>query len=153
MSEEKEVRHIGLEIHRTSKRIHRYIASMSSMEYANEMTGMHAWILRFLYEHREEEVFQKDIEKRFDIRRSTATGLLQLMEKNGLIYREPVSYDARLKRIIMTEKAASIHASVESKIDSMERQISRDLSPEEIETLSCLLEKIRNNLRTEHCEN
>ena len=42
---------------------------------------------------------------------------------------------------------------VETEIDSMERQISKDLSPEEIETLSCLLEKIRNNLRTEHCEN
>ncbi len=34
------------------------------------------------------EIFQKDIEAEFNIRRSTATGILKLMEKNGFINRQ-----------------------------------------------------------------
>ena len=106
--EKEEPRHIGFEIKQTSKMIHRYINKLAAVEHANEMTGTHAWILRYLWENRNREIFQKDIEKRFDINRSSATGLLKLMEKNGLITREPVPYDARLKRIVMTEKAISL---------------------------------------------
>ncbi len=146
------MKHIGFEISQTSKHIHRYIGRSAAVQYANAMTGTHAWILRYLYEHRDEEIFQKDIEKRFDFRRSSATGILQLMEKNGLIYREPVSYDARLKRIIMTEKAVSLHDSVEKEIDAVEKQVSRGLSEEELVTLRSLLQRIRDNLREDGCD-
>ena len=36
-------------------------------------------------------MFQRDVEAEFNIRRSTATGILQLMEKNGFLLREPVA--------------------------------------------------------------
>ena len=68
------------------------------------------------------------------------------MEKNGLIYREPVDYDARLKRIVMTEKAISIHESISREIDEVERQVSRGLSEEEIRILLQVLDKVQRNL-------
>ena len=138
--------HIGFEIKQTSRVLSRSVGQMESMEYANEMTGTHAWILQYLYKNNDREVFQKDIEKEFNIRRSSATGLLKLMEKNGLIYREPVDYDARLKRIVMTQKAVSLHRSIDQEINKMEKKISEGMTEEEIDTLVRLLKKVRENL-------
>ena len=53
-------------------------------------------------------IIRKDIEEEFQIRKSTVTGILQLMEKNGFIYRESVEKDARLKRIVPTKKAEAV---------------------------------------------
>ncbi|WP_249303665.1 MarR family winged helix-turn-helix transcriptional regulator [Qiania dongpingensis] len=144
--EQWRMEHIGFEIKQAAKLVNRHIGNTASVKYAKQVTGTHGWILRYLYEHKDEDMFQKDIEKRFDIRRSSATGLLQLMEKNGLIYREPVDYDARLKRIVMTEKAISIHESISREIDEVERQVSRGLSEEEIRILLQVLDKVQRNL-------
>ena len=63
---------------------------------------MQGWIIGYLYQNRDKEVFQRDIQEQFSIRRSTVTGILQLMEKNGLITRSSVERDARLKKLELT---------------------------------------------------
>ena len=66
---------------------------------------MHCWIIGFV-EEREYiglDTFPKDIEKEFSINRSTTSEMLKLMCKNGMITREEVDYDARLKKIVLTE--------------------------------------------------
>lgn len=138
--------HIGFEIKQTSRLIKKAIDRSAAMQCASRMTGTHVWILKYLQENDGKEIFQRDIEKRFGINRSSATGILQLMEKNGLIYREEVPYDARLKRIVMTEKAVSLEASVRREIDLTEEQISRGFSEEELHTLVQMLSRIRDNL-------
>ena len=66
-------------------------------------TLMHCWIIGFV-EEREYiglDTFPKDIEKEFSINRSTTSEMLKLMCKNGMITREEVDYDARLKKIVL----------------------------------------------------
>lgn len=75
----------------------------------DSLTVMQKHILKFiLLETLHREIYQKDIEEEFQIRKSTVTGILQLMEKNGFIYRESVEKDARLKRIVPTKKAEAL---------------------------------------------
>ena len=75
-----------------------------------ELTGMQGWIIAYLYENgRNKNIYQKDIETFFKIRRSTVTGILKLMEKNGLLTRESVPSDARLKKLILTDKAVKTY--------------------------------------------
>ena len=70
------------------------------------VTGSQSRLLCFLsIVSLEQDVYQKDIEEEFGIRASSATGLLQALELQGLIRREPVSLDGRLKKIILTDKA------------------------------------------------
>lgn len=77
------------------------------------LTVMQKHILKFiLLETLHREIYQKDIEEEFQIRKSTVTGILQLMEKNGFIYRENVEKDARLKRIVPTKKAEALRPSI-----------------------------------------
>ena len=147
--EEPHPLHIGFEIKQTSRLIKKAIDRSAAMQCASQMTGTHVWILKYLQENDGKEIFQKDIERQFGINRSSATGLLQLMEKNGLIYREEVPYDARLKRIVMTEKAVSLEASIRREIDRAEERISRGFSEEELGTLVQMLCRIRENLSQE----
>ena len=101
-------RHIGFEIRTINNLVKRYFEQHKPEEF-KESTGVHGWAIRYFYENREKDVFQRDFEERFSIRRSTATNMLKLMEKNGLISRQSVDYDARLKKIVLTEKAIKIH--------------------------------------------
>lgn len=69
-----------------------------SMINDDGLTTMQKHVLKFLLlETLHKVVYQKDIEEEFQIRKSTATGMLQLLEKNGFIVRESEKKDARLK--------------------------------------------------------
>ena len=71
---------------------------------------------------------QRDVERGFGLSRSTATGILQLMEKNGLILRESVHNDARLKSLVPTEKAAHLDAQIGESLRRTEQRLTRGLS-------------------------
>ena len=40
------------------------------------LTGVQKWVIGYLSEHEGQDVFQRDLEEEFSIRRSTATGIL-----------------------------------------------------------------------------
>ena len=97
-------RHVGGEIRVLSNLIKRCMDD----GMPPETTGMQGWIIGFLHRNEDRDMFQRDVEAEFNIRRSTATGILQLMEKNGFLLREPVAYDARLKKLVLTPNSAAI---------------------------------------------
>ena len=75
------------------------------------ITGVQSHVMHYiLVKCADGPVFQRDVERAFSLSRSTATGILQLMEKNDLIRRESVASDARLKSLIPTKKAADLDA-------------------------------------------
>lgn len=112
----------------------------------SRVTEMHANIMRYLLEAGEEGVMQKDIEQAFTIRKSTASRILKLMEKNGLIDRHGVDYDARLKKIVLTEKALKHGEMMRSEGEKMERRICTGISEEELDIFFAVLSKIESNL-------
>ena len=70
------------------------------------ITGVQSWVIYHILVHSKDgPVYQRDIETAFGLSRSTATGILQLLEKNGIIRRESVASDGRLKRLIPTQRA------------------------------------------------
>lgn len=136
---------VGYEIKTLSNLIKRRIDN--SAVFSEEVTGMHGWIIGFLYHNREKrDIFQRDIEAEFSIRRSTVTGILQLMEKNNLIRREPVEYDARLKKLVLTPKAIEIHEAIKKELNDLEEQLCKDLTKEELEAFFTVIRKMRKNI-------
>ncbi len=138
---------IGYQIKSLERMIHHRHNLSATKKYVDSLTGTHGWVIRYLYDNQSSDIFQKDIEKTFGIRRSSVTAMLQTMEKNGLITRLPVAYDARLKKIMPTEKALELHRMIAAEIDSVEEEVAAGLSDEEIENLLSTLEKIKQNLR------
>jgi DNA-binding MarR family transcriptional regulator len=110
------------------------------------LTGMQYAIVSYIAkESAERDVFQKDLEQKFDIRKSTVTGILNTMERDGLLLRETVPYDARLRKMILTDKALQAKKNSEQVIDTVENQLSKGLTEEEIATFLTILEKISKN--------
>ena len=141
-------RHLGFEIRTLNNCVKRYIHSTRPPEF-EESTGVHGWAIRYFYENRDKDIFQRDFEARFSIRRSTATNMLKLMEKNGLITRESVPYDARLKKIVLTEKAIEIHHKATQNIKNIENTLKKGITYEELKLFYIVIDKIKANLEVE----
>ena len=113
----------------------------------DNLTVSQAYVIDFIYmEGKEKDIFQKDLEKEFDLKRSSVSLLLNNMEKSDLIQRVPVAEDARLKKIILTEKAMILNENISMAINSVENKLSENITLEEINVFYRVLDKIRNNL-------
>ena len=112
------------------------------------VTGVQGRVLHYLLgQPRKQEIFQKDLEEEFNLRRSSATGILQLMEKNGYIERVPVEYDARLKKIVVPPKGLEASAAVDADIRYVESKLQDGLTEEELEIFRRAAKKMLRNLQ------
>ena len=109
--------------------------------------GLQVWVIDYLIKHQDEDVFQRDLEKEFVMRRPTATNFIKKMEQAELIRREPVAYDARLKKIILTDNAFKLQAGMMAKKQEFETLLRDGLSDEEIGQFITTIQKIKHNLR------
>lgn len=113
---------ISILSHKLRKRINANVQSLG-------ITGVQSRVMHYiLVKCADGPVFQRDVERDFGLSRSTATGILQLMEKNGLILRESVSTDARLKSLIPTEKAVQLDEQIGVYLCQMERCLTQGLT-------------------------
>ena len=122
---------------RTATMIRRKADSNVYMSKVHKITGSNGWILGYLADHENEEIYQKDIEEKFCVTRSTVSKVLKGMESKGLLRRESVSSDARLKRLVLTERI------------ELENRIRDGLSDEEFHTLMHLLKRVADNMLEE----
>lgn len=114
---------------------------------AEGISGSQSRILHFLAkESRIKDVYQKDVEDFFCLRRSTVTQTIQSMERNGLVVRCSVSRDARLKKLTLTEKGEELEIRIHQRVLEMERVLSSALTMEEIELFQNMLAKMSNKL-------
>ena len=89
---------------------------------ATNLTRMQLFILEYLYQHQEQDVFQRDLEAEFHVRRSTVTGILKGMEKKGLIQRLSVEEDeskstGRYAYIRRAERRVNVYGKPEKAVD------------------------------------
>ncbi len=96
------------------------------------MSGAQGNILKYiLVDGRKRPVYQKDIEKEFGLRPSTATEALKNLEAKGLICRISEKQDGRLKRIELTSKAEEIRHLITSEIAESENLLLKGITEEE----------------------
>lgn len=138
---------LGHEMRVISNLLRRRMETNMRRKGIDKVTVMHGWIIGYLYEHRQEDVFQKDIETQFSIARSTVTNILQLMEKKGYIQRVEVPIDARLKKLVLTSEGLRIHQLTMRSIDEVEQDLIAGLSKKDVDYLSALLKKLECNLQ------
>lgn len=100
----------------------------------------------FLFYQEEREVYQRDLEGFFKLRRSTVSSLLNTLEKKDILRRVPVPHDARLKRLVLTPKGLDVGLRVQKQFLFLNHLLIQGLTPEEQETFARILEKVENNL-------
>lgn len=91
-------------------------------------------------------VFQKDLEEAFGVRRSSVTSIVKNMERSGYLIRENSPEDARLKEVRLTEKGRELDDALRSFILSLEKEMTRGLTREELAVLKKALLCMQENL-------
>lgn len=146
--EKQEVKWIGFELKAVNNLIRRNLDVRFAEAGLDEVSGMQGPILGFVQgKSREKDVFQRDVEKEFNIRRSTATVMLQNLEQKGLIIREPVDHDGRLKKIVITPKAEKYQMIIRKQIDIFNEDLEEGLTAGERGEFLRILGKIEANLQ------
>lgn len=139
-------RHVSFDIKVLSNLILRYMNKSTSKPCISGVTESNGWIIAFLAKNQDKDIFQRDLEEELTIRRSTVSSILQLMEKKGLIERIPVDYDARLKKLVLTDKAHEIYAAAKKAINELEQKLTKGLTEEELTVFFKIIDKIKDNI-------
>ena len=137
------------ELRRLTNHVRRKLMTFDGDTNNKRQASSHYYIINYIASKEDEPVFQRDIDKRFSLRRPTTTEILKLMEKNGLVTKKPVPSDKRLKKVVLTEEAKEIGARFEGFLQTMEAEMTEGISEEDMETFFKVIETMRENFEKE----
>ena len=114
---------IPAQMRRVNNLIFRKINQFHRENGVENVTPMHDWIMSYLFWHKDEPVYQRDIE------------------------RQSVPQDARLKKLVLTEVGARIHEKTLQSLHQTDEFVESLLTPEENAEFLRLLNKLREGLQ------
>ena len=133
---------IGFYLRKLNNHIQKRSHSFYNRKEIKECSLSNLWVIDYLTDNSDKDIYQKDIETEFSINRATASKMLTLMEEKNFITRIPCEEDGRLKKIkvlLEGEKLKSICLAIRKE---MEKELSFSLTQEEVETLKNILKKM-----------
>ncbi|KRN99901.1 MarR family winged helix-turn-helix transcriptional regulator [Companilactobacillus kimchiensis] len=113
----------------------------------DKISRLQGMAIGFMYTHRNHQIIQKDFEKGMFISKSTASGLVKRMVKNGLIYTTPSTDDARVKCLNLTNHALDIMNEVDRWAKITEETLRRGIDQDELVIFFKVLNQIRENTK------
>ena len=138
---------IGFQLHNLSNMLRRRMERSGALSRMDDnVSRNNGWIIGYLADHSEQDVFQKDLENAFCIRRSTVSKVIRLMEEKGFIQRQAVPYDARLKKIVLTDEGRTLHEIIKKEQQATEQLLRQSVTEEELETFFRVVEKFKKNI-------
>ena len=139
--------HFGALLNQIARLIRRALDARISAAVATGLSGMRGMVLGDIVRANRNgrDVYQRDIEQWFNIRRSSVTALLQGMEQDGFITRCAVEKDARLKRLVATDKGRACHAEIEASIAQFESDLQKGIDPQQAAVARAVLEQTLRN--------
>lgn len=112
------------------------------------LTSIQSRMLGYVYFQRRQEknVFQRELEEEFKIRKSSVTSVIQILEKKGLVRRIGVPGDARKKELVLTEQGIAVQEAVLERLNRLEDMVNQALSEEERKLWFSCIRKIETRL-------
>ena len=110
------------------------------------LTAAQLDVLIYLKSNGEKEIHQRQIEKWFQLKNPTVTGLLNRLEEKHFIVRKTNPEDRRYRVIELTEKGEQLLGQLWEEACNLENRMYSNLSEEEQKVLMDLLDRILNSL-------
>lgn len=107
-----------------------------------ELTNTQYKILMMLYRNSGKPIRQADLEVHFSMTNPSVTGIIRNLEKKGLVMRVPNPEDLRSKLLMLTKRAVSMKKELYALGESLEKQVTENLTEEESRQLTSLLKKM-----------
>lgn len=153
MAVEKLGERLPIELYKLSNAMMRGAQNMLSSQcekFGIESEGfsyINGWIMYYLYNHQEEDIFQRDIEQEFSITRSSASKIIRLMEKKAFLFAESVPEDARLKKLTYKQQEKPYRLVMKQSMSSLEERMLRGFSQDELRQLAAFIKRMQENLK------
>ena len=140
------IENLGLEVRILSNLIYNKLNQMT-METEN-LTIHQCWILQYLTDNTSKEIYQKDIEQLFSIKRSTANQMLRTMETRGFIRRTVSDEDARKNILTITEEGIAVCMHLVKNLYQFMLKLHGDIPKSELEQFQGTLRKLWQNIES-----
>ncbi len=120
---------------------------LNRMTMERESLTIHqCWILQHLADNPEKEIYQKDIERLFSIKRSTANQMLRTMESRGYIRRTVSDEDARRNILTVTGEGVTACENIMKNQQQLLLKLHEDIPESELELFQRTLRKLWSNI-------
>lgn len=113
-----------------------------------DLTRTQCSILGYLNMNANKEINPRDIERKFNLKRPTVTGILQRLEEKSLVTIEQNKNDKRYKQIKLTKKSRELHEIMEKNLLDAEKILYKNLSEEDKNELYRILKIMFDNIST-----
>ena len=110
-----------------------------------DLTSAQGHVIGFL-RHSKEPPCAKDLENAYSLSHATVSGILSRMEAKGFISQEPDPHDRRVKRLYLKDRGLACSESIWHHIEEIERSMTADFTPEELEQFRDYLSRAISNL-------
>ena len=110
------------------------------------LTGTQMSVINFLDHFPGNTCAQREIEREFDIKRSTTTILLQRMEKKGLITRQPSPTNQQSKIVSLTSSGEELIPIVNDYIEKSEICLTDGFDKDSIKKIKQFLQEVNERL-------
>ncbi len=136
---------IGKEVTGLQNMLARHIERMSVEAGKERISGSNLFILKFIKENSDKDIFQRDLEQVIETTKSTCSKVISTMEGKGLIRRVAVK-DARYKKICLTPFGEEVIGIADKYMEDFENNIIQGLTQEQINNFFICIDKIKSNL-------
>ena len=119
--------------------IRRQIEAFRNQHGLDAAAGTNGWVLGYLSEHEDEDVYQRDLEKELGICRSGVSKIVAALEKEGLIERSRVAS-------VLTERGRTYTGQIREDCRRLEEMLTSGFTDEESAQLQAYLQKMQQNL-------
>lgn len=140
-------RKIGLEL-RDIQQLIKHKIERDRLEHGITLTHGQVRVLMYIHA-KQSPSYQRDIEDYLKIRRSTASEILNVLERDEYILRVRCTHDARLKEIKLTDKTLAVVDELSVRFSELEDQLRLDVKKSDLEVFFKVLDQIKNNISEE----
>ncbi len=130
-------RHICFNLGKVMRRVHGYYQTRLA---PFGLTPSQYFVLGVLWH--EEGITLSDLGDRVAVDASTLTGIVDRMEREGLVQRRPDPEDRRAIRVLLTDRAREIGPQVLTFADELDAELRAGVAEEDMETFERVLQKL-----------
>ena len=111
-------KNVGQSLRCLQRLIHQKVEVLK-VESKDDLTLVQAHTLRYLDEHKEEDIFE----------------------------RHSVNSDKRLKKLVLTAKTKELHLTISKNVERLEALLKKDINEEELEIFFKVIDKMKQNVK------
>lgn len=133
----------GFLIHDVS-RIRKKVVDQAVVHHG--ITRSQFWVLVNIARYGRDGIAQTELARLMSVGKVSLGGLIDRMEANGIVERQPDPVDRRAKKVVMTSKGDDLLYDLQDLIEVLNKQIMKGITREQNKVLDELLRTMKRNL-------